>query len=45
MDQLQKENQRAKDSEAELIKKFEQLKKKYETDSQNFKNSLENDKL
>lgn len=45
MDQLQKENQRTKDAEAELTRKFEQLKKKYEADSQNFKNSQENDKL
>ena len=45
LETLQKDLQRTKDSEGELNKKLEQLKKKYDQESQNFKNNQENDKL
>jgi chromosome segregation and condensation protein ScpB len=45
LENLQKDLQRTKDSESDINKKLEQLKKKYDQESQNFKNTQENDKL
>lgn len=45
LENLQKDLQKTKDSESDINKKLEQLKKKYDQESQNFKNTQENDKL
>lgn len=45
LENLQKDLQKTKDSESDINKKLEQLQKKYDQESQSFKNTQENDKL